>query len=119
MTDENIIDNQFIIDESLSLISSKDINYSYYGDYSSYIDNKYNTITGETSLWRAVLLQAFLDLKSKSKKKRNQGYIKEAKDWFILEQNQQDIKEVCARAGYCYKDVKKLANEIIEKNKAR
>ncbi len=110
------IDNfdNFFQENENEYITADEVNASYYGDYSSYIDNKYKTILGEVGLWRAVLLQAFVDLKSKSKKKRNQNFIREAKEWFIKKENKNDIKQICEMAHYNYNSVHKLANDIIK-----
>ena len=90
------------------------MNCSYYGDYTEYAKNEYSAIAGEVALWRAVLLQAFIDLKVKSKNKKYDHARRKAYEWFKLPKNQQDVKEVCNMAGYEYRKVQQLADEIIE-----
>ena len=59
----------FSLDGDLKYITEEQVNSSYYGEYSSYYNSDNRELLGEIALWRAVLLQAFIDLKSKSKKK--------------------------------------------------
>lgn len=110
--------NEYYIDEYISegdsFITAKDVSSSYYGDYKSFVENGYKEVLGEVGLWRAVLLQAFIDLKSLSKKRRNQKIIQEAKDWFSKDE---EVRTVCEMANYSYKSVKQLANQIIEQKK--
>ena len=96
-------------------ISASDVNNSYYGDYYSYEEKEFENVSGEIALWRAVLLQAFVDLKSQSKKKRNKPIKQEAYKWFNAT-NQQPVKVVCQLANYNYNEVKKCANEIMKVN---
>ena len=112
--------NEYCIDEYIgesdNFVIAKDVSSSYYGDYKSFVENGYKEVLGEVGLWRAVLLQAFIDLKSLSKKRRNQKIIKEAKDWFS---NEEEVKTVCEMANYSYRSVKQLANQIIEQKRAK
>ena len=98
------------------IISLENINSSYYGDYYEYYVNDYeNETKGEVALWRAVLLQAFIDLKTKSKKHVKKPIKREAAKWFRV--NKQDLIDVCALADYDYHMVAKKAEEVILENK--
>lgn len=96
-------------------ISASEVNNSYYGDYYSYEEKQFDNVAGAVALWRAVLLQAFIDLKSQSKKKRNQPIKNEAYRWFNSA-NQNQVKMVCQLAKYNYNDVKKCFNKIISRD---
>ena len=100
-----------------NIISLDNINSSYYGDYYEYYVNDYkNETKGEVALWRAVLLQAFIDLKTKSKKHIKKPIKREATKWFRT--NKQDLMNVCALADYDYCIVAKKAEEILNENTA-
>ena len=100
-----------------NIISLDNINSSYYGDYYEYYVNDYeNETKGEVALWRAVLLQAFIDLKTKSKKHIKKPIKREATKWFRT--NKQDLMNVCALADYDYCMVAKKAEEILNENTA-
>ena len=77
------------------------------------VESDNRELLGEIALWRAVLLQAFIDLKSKSKKKRNQPIIQEAKNWF-LNKNQENVIDICDMANCSYNLVKNTANDILK-----
>ena len=99
-------------------ITDKMVNSSYYGDYYEYYVNDYkNETRGEVALWRAVLLQAFIDLKTKSKKHVKKPVKREAAKWFRT--NKRDLMDVCALADYDYRMVAKKAEEILADNSAR
>ena len=94
------------------IISLDSVNSSYYGDYYEYYVNDYkNETRGEVALWRAVLLQAFIDLKTKSKKHVKKPVKREAVKWFRA--NKRDLMDVCALADYDYRMVVKKADEIM------
>jgi len=94
------------------VISLENVNSSYYGDYHEYYVNDYkNETKGEVALWRAVLLQAFIDLKTKSKKHVKKPVKREAVKWFRA--NKRDLMDVCALADYDYRMVVKKAEEIM------
>lgn len=100
------------------LISLENVNSSYYGDYYEYYVNDYkNEARGEIVLWRAVLLQAFIDLKTKSKKHVKKPVKREAVKWFRA--NKRDLMDVCALADYDYHMVAKKAEEILAENSSR
>lgn len=80
-------------------------------------DAEDNKIRGEVGLWRAVILQQLIDLKSQSKKRRNQQVKKNAYNWFFREENEDDILEICDYADYDYHDVKQIAHELASGNK--
>ena len=103
----------FSLDGDLKYITEEQVNSSYYGEYSSYYNSDNRELLGEIALWRAVLLQAFIDLKSKSKKKRNQPIIQEAKNWF-LNKNQENVIDICDMANCSYNLVKNTANDILK-----
>ena len=93
-------------------ISLENVNSSYYGDYYEYYVNDYkNEIRGEIALWRAVLLQAFIDLKTKSKKHVKKPVKREAVKWFRA--NKRDLMDVCVLADYDYNMVVNKAEEIM------
>jgi hypothetical protein len=101
-----------------NIIGLDDINSSYYGDYYEYYVNDYkNETRGEVALWRAVLLQAFIDLKTKSKKHVNKPIKREAVKWFRV--NKRDLMDVCALADYDYRMVAKKAEEILAENSSK
>lgn len=101
-----------------NIISLENVNCSYYGDYYEYYVNDYkNETRGEVALWRAVLLQAFIDLKTKSKKHVKKPVKREAAKWFRT--NKRDLMDVCALADYDYRMVAKKAEEILADNSAR
>lgn len=94
------------------IISLDNVNSAYYGDYYEYYVNDYkNETRGEVALWRAVLLQAFIDLKTKSKKHVKKPVKREAVKWFRA--NKRDLMDVCALADYDYRMVVKKADEIM------
>ena len=96
-------------------ISLENVNSSYYGDYYEYYVNDYkNETRGEIALWRAVLLQAFIDLKTKSKKHVKKPVKREAIKWFRV--NKRDLMDVCVLADYDYNIVVKKAEEIMADN---
>ena len=100
------------------IISLENVNSSYYGDYYEYYVNDYkNETRGEVALWRAVLLQAFIDLKTKSKKHVKKPVKREAVKWFRA--NKRDLMDVCALADYDYRMVVKKAEEILAENSSR
>lgn len=103
----------FLLNDDFKYISEEQVNASYYGNYDTFYENNNCELLGEIALWRAVLLQAFIDLKSKSKKKRNQPIIQEAKKWF-LNKNQSDIMDVCSMANCNYNLVKNTADDILK-----
>ena len=97
------------------IISLENINSSYYGDYYEYYVNDYeNETKGEVALWRAVLLQAFIDLKTKSKKHVKKPIKREAAKWFRV--NKQDLIDVCALADYDYHMVAKKADKVMKED---
>ena len=71
----------------------------------------------ETSLWRAVLLQAFIDLRSNSKKKIAKTYRMKSAIWFNLNNN--NFVKVCYLAGYepkfVYHKADIIRREMLEK----
>ena len=94
-------------------IQISEVNDSYYGNYTEYNNNEYEYISGEVSLWKAVLLQAIIDLKTRSRKKRVLSTKIDAIKWFKTEENKEDVKEVCYRANYGYNHVMSLVNKIL------
>lgn len=113
---ENISDAlSYFGENTYEPISATSVNGSYYGDYYDYEEREYENIAGEIALWRAVLLQSFIDLKTQSKKKRMQPIKYEAYKWFSAT-DQEPVRIVCQLANYNYNEVKKCANEIIEQD---
>ena len=101
------------LNNDIKYITEEQVNSSYYGDYDGCYESDNRELLGEIALWRAVLLQAFIDLKSKSKKKRNQPIIQEAKNWF-LNKNQNNVMDVCDMANCSYNLIKNTANDILK-----
>ena len=95
-------------------IQVNDVNNSYYGNYITYNEKENDYITGEVSLWKAVLLQAIIDLKTRSKKKRVLSTKIDAIKWFKNEENKEDVKEVCYRANYGYSYVMSFVNTFLD-----
>lgn len=81
--------------------------------------HKYNNnniyYSGEIALWKAVILQAAVDLKSNSKKKIANTYRIKALMWFSLKNK--DFLQVCNWAGldpkYVYKKIKPIKEKTI------
>lgn len=71
--------------------------------------------SGEIALWKAVILQAAVDLKSNSKKKIANTYRIKALMWFSLKNK--DFLQVCNWAGldplYVYKKIKPIKEKTI------
>ena len=103
----------FSLNNDIKYITEEQVNASYYGEYDGCYESDNRELLGEIALWRAVLLQAFIDLKSKSKKKRNQPIIQEAKNWF-LNKNQENVIDICDMANCSYNLVKNTANDILK-----
>ena len=111
---KNHLDNfDLSLNNDIKYITEEQVNSSYYGDYDGCYESDNRELLGEIALWRAVLLQAFIDLKSKSKKKRNQPIIQEAKNWF-LNKNQENVIDICDMANCSYNLVKNTANDILK-----
>ena len=111
----NINFSSIIFQDIDNNIQSNDINQSYYGNYIQYNDRECEYVScGETSLWRAVLLQAIIDLKTRSKKKRVLLTKIDAIKWFKKEENMEDVKEVCYRANYGYNYVMSFVNKFLD-----
>jgi hypothetical protein len=104
-------DNLCITDEAtikVSCLDADDIN----------INNGYSEIAGEIALWRAVILQMFVDLKVKSNNKKYNFSKRKAYEWFFLPKNKEYVKEICRFAGYEYRKVKEVASIIVnQRNK--
>ncbi len=92
------------------------INDSYHGNCLDFNEENQSNTIGEIRLWRAVLLQMFVDLKVKSNNKKYNFSKRKAYEWFKLPKNNEDLKEVCRLSGYEYRKVKMMADEIIEQN---
>ena len=101
------------IDDSLLAFDDKSSGI-YYGNCDFFTKNEFFETSGEIALWRAVLLQMFVDLKIKSNNKKYVFIKRKAYEWFFLQKNKEDIKEVCKLAGYEYRKVKKIAELIVE-----
>src|SRR5574344_728215 len=116
---ENIINETFYFDNNFydNSISESDVNGSYYGDYTSYNEREYSCIAGEVALWRAVLLQSLIDLKTQSKKRRNKKVKQDAIDWFTKKENKPDVMAVCRYAKYEYRQVSNFVNDFLNNNK--
>ena len=90
-----------IINKTLSKQNIKDIN-----------KNENDNFKGEIALWKAVILQALIDLQSQSKKKIATTYRIKALMWFNLKN--QDFITVCHFAGlnpyYVYEKAQIIKN---------
>lgn len=103
----------FSLSNDFKYITEEQVNASYYGEYDTCYESDNRELLGEIALWRAVLLQAFIDAKSKSKKKRNQTIIQDAKNWF-LNNNQDDVMDVCDMANCSYNLIKNTAKDLLQ-----
>lgn len=85
-------------------------------DFNFIYNNENLSLKGEIALWRAVILQAGIDLTSKSKKKIAQTYRFKAFQWFNLKNK--EFITVCNYAGldprYVYERIKDKKDEAIE-----
>ena len=92
---------------------------SYYDNYyegasnSLLDDNSTSLAPGEIAMWRAVLLQKTIDLKSKSKKRENIKIQESAKKWFQEKTNQEMIKNICDISELNYSHFNKKIIEIL------
>lgn len=84
-----------------------DFNYKYSNDNVYY--------KGEIALWKAVILQAMVDLQSNSKKKIANTYRVKALMWFNLKNK--EFLQVCNWAGLDPKYVYEKAMKVKENNK--
>ena len=73
-----------------------------------------SSLESEQSLWRAVILQAFVDLKNNSKKKIANTYRVKATLWFNI--NNADFLTVCYYANLNPNYVWSKADKIKESN---
>lgn len=73
-----------------------------------------STVNSEKSLWKAVVLQAFIDLKNNSKKKIANTYRVKAILWFNMNNN--DFIKVCNYANLDPYYVWSKANKIKDIN---
>ena len=79
---------------------------------SSTNDDSY--LVANRSLWRAVILQAIIDIVNNSSRTENKIAKIEAKQWVFKEND--DFYEVCHLAGYTVKYVRKKIMEIMRQN---
>ncbi len=68
----------------------------------------------QRALWRAVILQAIIDLLNESSRTENKIAKIEAKKWFFT--NNDDFEYVCFMAGYKVNYIRKKVMEIMRKN---
>lgn len=72
----------------------------------------------EKALWKAVILQAFIDLQNNSKKKISRTYKVKALFWF--NRKNQDFINTCLLAdlepNYVLTKVEKIKNKLIKEN---
>lgn len=94
------------INNSNSCTSCEDFNYRYSNDNIYY--------KGEIALWKAVILQAMVDLQSNSKKKIANTYRIKSLMWFNLKN--EDFLTVCNYAGLDPKYVYEKAMKVKENN---
>ncbi len=79
---------------------------------SSTNDDSY--LVANRSLWRAVILQAIIDIVNNSSRTENKIAKIEAKQWVFKEND--DFYEVCNLAGYTVKYVRKKIMEVMRQN---
>lgn len=76
------------------------------------ITQRYDNVDAETALWKAVILQALIDISSKSKKKMANIYRMQADRWINL--RNKDFVAVCTYANfnssYIFETAKRLKN---------
>ena len=70
---------------------------------------------GERVMWKAVIMQALVDLSSQSMKKMNKIYRTQAGKW--LNKYNKNFLTVCSYAGFSPDFILKKANEIKKMNK--
>lgn len=102
---QKISKNKFIKNQNNKSLETEDFNYKYSNDNLYY--------KSEIALWKAVILQAMLDLQTNSKKKIANTYRVKALMWFNLKN--EDFLTVCNYAGldplYVYQK-----SQIVKKN---
>lgn len=98
-------------------ITAEMVDASYYGDYYDYSAENYDNIAGEVALWRGVLLQQLVNLRIQSENKKYNKRKREALKWFILKDNQKDVKQVCNYARYSYRQVLNVVKQTVESSK--
>lgn len=85
-------------------------------DFNFIYNNENFALKGEIALWKAVILQACVDLASKSKKKIAQTYRWKAFQWFNLKN--EEFLTVCNYAGldpkYVYEKIEPKKDEAAE-----
>ena len=101
----------------INFITANEVNKSYYGDYAEYYRRECEDAVGEINLWRAVLLQALINLKTKSKKRRMQPAKKEAYEWFTKKENAEEVMIICECAEVSYGKVMNAVNDIVKSQK--
>lgn len=99
--------NNDSINNNESSCNFDDFNYKYSNDNFYY--------RGEIALWKAVILQAMVDLQSNSRKKIANTYRIKALMWFNLKNK--DFLTVCNYAGLDPKYVYERAIKVKENNK--
>jgi hypothetical protein len=82
--------------------------------YLKYIINKRHS-NSQLALWRAVILQAFVDLLTNSEKLEDQIAKRFARSWILG--MSQDFKLVCSMAGYNPYYVRRKAVSFMNNNK--
>lgn len=110
-------DLQLFTNYEENVIQAENLDSSYYGDYYDYSQNDYNNIAGEVALWRGVLLQQLINLRIQSENKKYNKRKREALKWFILKENQEDVKQVCDFSKYNYRQVLNVVKISVEKSK--
>lgn len=114
MFEDNIINNYNFVKENIFIqkhndkasIKKEDFNYKYSNDNIYY--------KSEIAMWKSVILQAFIDLQSNSKKKIANTYRIKALMWFNL--NNEDFIITCNYAGLDPKYVHSIAMKVKAKS---
>ncbi len=112
--EENIFRNETTIDRNRKKIINQQIN-AKLDDFNYKYSNDNLYYKGEIALWKAVILQALVDLQSNSKKKIANTYRIKALMWFNLKN--EDFIQVCNWAGLDPAYVYQRARKVKENNR--
>lgn len=110
--------NSRINSEKKNNTLSEEINSFYYGDYKNEFESdEFQEIRSYISLFRAAILQALIDIKSKSKRTELHIAKNNAINWFTEDAYKEDFEQVCQYANLQSKMVKLEFNKFINDKK--